>query len=102
MCEHLTLAVSIQVQHTARPHHSLQWYDLIERHSEQLVVVETTGRRVVCFMGTEIMMTKGKPFTSTERERERESRSHLRSELLLINVFIIKQAWTTRLVSTTI
>lgn len=100
MCEHLTLAVSIQVQHTARPHHRLQWYDLIERHSEQLIVIEATGRRVVCFMGTEIVMTKGKPFTSTERKRE--SKSHLRSVLLLMNVFIIKQAWTMRLLSTTI
>lgn len=99
MCEHLTLAVSIQVQHTARPHHRLQWYDLIERHSEQLVVIEATGRRVVCFMGTEIVMTKGKPFTSTERERE--SRSHLRYMLLLINDFVKKQAWTTKLLSTT-
>ncbi len=46
-------------------------------------MIEAAGRRVVRLMGTEVVMTKGKPLTS--KEKERESRSNLRSMLLLIN-----------------
>lgn len=65
-----TFTVCVEVQHTAGPHDGLQGDDLIERHPEQLVVIEPTGRRMVGFMGTEVMVAKGKPFLSKNRKRE--------------------------------
>lgn len=40
-------------------------------------MIEAAGRRVVRLMGTEVVMTKGKPLTSKERERvEIKSKVH--------------------------
>lgn len=57
----LTLAVRVEIQHAARPHHRLQGDDLIQRHSEELVLVEPPRRRVVRFMRTEVVVAEGKP-----------------------------------------
>lgn len=63
---HLTLAVGVQVQDTTRSHHCLQRNDLIERHSEQLVMVEAAWGRVMSLVRSEIVMTKSKSLTPTE------------------------------------
>lgn len=65
----LTLAVGVKVQNTAHSHHCLQRDDLIERHSEQLVMVEAARGWVVGLMRSEIVMTKSKPLTPTGKTR---------------------------------
>ena len=78
----LTLAVSVVVEDTAGPDHGLQWDDLVERHAEQLVVVEAARGRVVCLVGPEVMVAKGKPLTPTghthkmRRESQRQKYSN--------------------------
>lgn len=64
----LTFTICIKVQYTASPHYSLQRNDLIEGHPKEFIVIEPTRWRVVGFMGTEIMVTKGKPFFSEKRK----------------------------------
>lgn len=66
----LTFTICIKVQHAAGPHHSLQGNDLVQRHPKQFIVVEPTGWRMVGFVGTEIMVAKGKPLLSRTMREE--------------------------------
>lgn len=62
-CVSLTFAVGVEVEDAAGPNHGLQRDDLVEWHTEQLVVVEAARGRVVRLVGPEVMMAKGKPLT---------------------------------------
>lgn len=64
----LTFTVCIKVQHTAGPHNGFQRNDLIKWHTKQFIVIEPAGWGMVGFMGTEIMVTKGKSFLSKKKK----------------------------------
>lgn len=60
-CFFFTLAVRVEVEDTACSHHRLQGDDLVQRHSEELVLVEPPWWRMVRFMRTEVVVAEGKP-----------------------------------------
>lgn len=76
----LTFAVRVQVQDTAGPHHSLQGNDLVQRHPEQFIVIETAGWRMVGFVGPEIMVAEGEALLSEKGEREKVAARRARPE----------------------
>lgn len=80
----LTFAVSVEVQHAAGPHHGLQRDDLVQRHPEQLVVVEAAGGGVVGLVGPEVVVAEGEPLLPRE---ERGSGSNDGETLVSIQLF---------------
>lgn len=68
VCSPLTLAISVEIEDTAGSHHCLQGDDLIERHAEQLVLIEPPRWRMMRLMRTEVVVAKGKPLTPLEFE----------------------------------
>lgn len=57
----LTLAVGVEVQDAAGGHHRLQRDDLVQRHPEQLVLVEPPRWGVMRLMRAEVVMPERKP-----------------------------------------
>lgn len=66
LCFPFTFAVGVKIEDTACRHHRLQGDDLVQRHAEQFVLVETPRRGMVRLMGTEVVMTKSKALAPSE------------------------------------
>ena len=57
------------VHHAAAAHDGLQGDDLIQRHTEHLVLVELAAGLVEGLVGTQVVVTKRKPLTADRQDR---------------------------------